>query len=287
MCNTPKELESAEDSFNAVGWANPITAPSWVANQALGIGDSFTDQFGPEQLSDSGGSSGGGGSGGVAMPGVPDELLDLYKAQTALAEFQTEIGKDQWNFYVENYRPVELKDIQSALAGLPADYYVDRASADVGQAFDEARGINMRNLSRSGVSLSGARAQGLEERLGLARSLADAGARNNTRMAVNEYNINRLSNVANRGMGLPTSAASIIGAGAGALGSVAGQQLSQYGTQVSSALNQAQLAESTRQFNENQQLQREIADQQAMTNFWGSIGSLGGNILGTALPFMF
>ncbi len=284
MCNTPHELEGAEDAANLGGWANPITAPTWAFNQVAGIGDSFIDQISPEQISGSQSQSGGGGA--MSIPGPPGELLDLYKAQTKLAKLQTKIGKDQWAWYVDNYRPVELQDIESAMAGLPSDYFVGRASADVDQAFDESRGVLTRDLGRSGVSLSGARAQGLEERLGIARSIADAGARNNTRMNVQQYNDSRRSSVANRGMGIPTQSAGILGGASRTYGQVAGQQLNQWGTQVNSALAQNRMLQDAYQFEENQQLQRDIADQQAMTNFWSSIGQIGGNVVGTALPFM-
>lgn len=162
---------------------------------------------------------------------------DLAAMQIEIAAKQTEIMDEQWNRYLEVYAPVEDEWVASAQAGLPADYYVSRAAADVDQSFSMADAAGDRQAASYGIDPSSARYQAIEESEDIQKAAAKSGAMTNARMGVNDVNYQRQSDVVKTGKGIPTEAASIGASASNTLSSASNTYASGYGG-VSQAYNE-------------------------------------------------
>lgn len=166
--------------------------------------------------------------------GISEELAGM---QMEIAAKQTEIMEEQWQRYLDIYGPIEEEWAQAAAAGLPADYYVSRAAADVEQSFATAEESAARQAGSYGIDPSSARYQGMQDTVDIQKAAAKAGAMTNTRMAINDVNYQRQSDVVKTGRGIPTEAASIGSSASNSLSSAGNQYASGYGG-VSQAYNE-------------------------------------------------
>lgn len=201
---------------------------------------------------------------------------DIAAAQLEIAAVQTDIMKQQWDRYLEVYAPVEDEWVASAMAGLPADYYVSRAAADVEQSFSMADAAGDRQAASYGIDPSSARYQAVEESEDIQKAAAKAGAMTNARMGVNDVDYQRQSDVVKTGKGIPTEAASIGASASNTLGGAANTYASGYGG-VSAAYNELGNYYSTAA---NQESANKAATNAATM---GAIGSLAGTAAGVGL----
>lgn len=202
---------------------------------------------------------------------------EIAGAQIELSEKQLELAQEQWDLYKEIYSPVEKKWAGQALVGIPTDYFVDRAGQEVKQSFDQQQSQYERELQRYGLNPSDPRyAQALSD-LALAEAAAEAGIKTNTRLAINDVNYQRMSDVAKTGRGVPTEAASVM--------SGASNTMSQASNSYSAGYNDvmgaydamgAMYGQQASQANQNQQnaAANKAAQDAAM---WSGIGALAGS----------
>lgn len=97
---------------------------------------------------------------------------------TVASDTYAAITRQQWDDYVKNYLPIENTLIQYATDPAQPGMAMQKASANVGAAFDAAQGSTQRQLSGLGVQLSGDEQAAQTKAYGLSRSLADVGAQN-------------------------------------------------------------------------------------------------------------
>jgi len=150
---------------------------------------------------------------------------EMAGSQADLADEQAALARFLRQRYEESFVPLEDQLISTAQQGLPADYYAQRAGADVGQQYGVAHGEFQRGLQRHGLDPSSGRYAGEESDFRLAEAAARAGAMTSTRREIEDINFQRMLNVASLGRGLPQQAQQ----GLGAAGSAYGQQSQQYG----------------------------------------------------------
>lgn len=116
----------------------------------------------------------------------------------------------------KTYEPLNRRIVQSA--ELNPDDLVDQASIDTGQAYNKARGIQDRRLSRMGVDPSSGKFQGLQQQLSLAQAAAEAGARTRARRTGRRESFGRQMQAASLGQNLSGQALSAMRSGAGLSG---------------------------------------------------------------------
>lgn len=204
---------------------------------------------------------------------------DLAAMQIEIAAKQTEIMDEQWNRYLEVYAPVEDEWVASAQAGLPSDYYVSRAAADVDQSFSMADAAGDRQAASYGIDPSSDRYMAIEESEDIQKAAAKAGAMTNARMGVNDVNYQRQSDVVKTGKGIPTEAASIGASASSTLSGASNTYASGYGG-VSQAYNELGNYYSTAA---NQDSANKAATQAATIGAIGTgVGTLAGVGLGVA-----
>lgn len=90
-----------------------------------------------------------------------------------------------------------------------------QAGADVEQAFESARGGQVRNLARMGITPDSGRALALENQTGIAKAAATAGARMKTRAQGRQEGYAMTDRAVNALAGYPAMGMSATGAGAG------------------------------------------------------------------------
>lgn len=198
---------------------------------------------------------------------------DLAAMQIEIAATQTAIMEEQWDRYLSIYGPVEEEWVAAAQAGLPADYYVNRAAADVEQSFAQADEAQKRELASYGIDPSSARYAGMQESQDVQKAAAKAGAMTNTRFAINDANYQRQSDVVKTGRGIPTEAASIGASASNSLSAAGNQYASGYG-----GLTQAYNELGNYYATVDAQNAANQASQNAATI--GAIGSLAGTAVG-------
>lgn len=209
----------------------------------------------------------------LAYLGISEELA---AAQLEIAAVQTDIMKQQWDRYLEVYAPVEDEWVASAMAGLPVDYYVSRAAADVEQAFSIADATGDRQAASYGIDPSSARYQAVEESEDIQKAAAKAGAMTTARLGVNDTNYARQSDVVKTGKGIPTEAASIGAQASNTLGGAANTYATGYGG-VSQAYNELGNYYSDAA---NQNAANKAASQSSMMGAIGTgVGAIAGGIV--------
>jgi hypothetical protein len=87
-------------------------------------------------------------------------------------------------------------DFSGLLQGVNPQDWADRASVDVGSAYDKAQGINTRAMSRMGVNPNSPRFAGLIQDVNLRRAASEAGEVNRARRAADDVNYARKRDVA-------------------------------------------------------------------------------------------
>lgn len=108
-----------------------------------------------------------------------------------------------------------VSDAKSFNEGDRADQLAGQAGADVTSSFDNAAGIQSRNLSRTGVNPSSGKALAASNETSIARAVAGAGAQNKARDAARTEGYAMTDRATNALAGYPTLATGATGAGAG------------------------------------------------------------------------
>jgi hypothetical protein len=147
--------------------------------------------------------------------------LDAQNSQVVNAQLQSMTSannraNDQWNWYVQNGRPMLQNamndannfDSASALAGLRG-----QAAADVEQAFAQQNAANQRGLQRMGVNPSSGRAQAALAAGGAQAALGKVGAANAMTEARRTQAVGLRQQAANLASGMPAQSMGFSGVG--------------------------------------------------------------------------
>lgn len=118
------------------------------------------------------------------------------------ADLNEAIARDQFNWFVENIRPLQEQTIAQAASGALPTLQANRAAADVTRAYDSALGSSQRQASRVGVDLSSPRYLEVLKNMNLARAAAEAGLRTAGRQDAEAMNWNRKVQAAQFGRGM-------------------------------------------------------------------------------------
>lgn len=151
------------------------------------------------------------------------------RAQGRAIGTQEDILRDQYEFYRQNYRPLEEQVIGEARGGVDPGFMAERAGQDVRQMFETGQAAYGRDLSRLGVDPSAGRYTAQLADMRIAQAAAEAGARTRARAGTIKENIARRHDVAALGRGIPMQTA----AGMAGVGAQYGQAAAAYGRDVS------------------------------------------------------
>jgi len=168
---------------------------------------------------------------GVAGSRTSRQGKKLMKEQRRAIYQQRMIQKEEYENYKTHYLPVLQKYAAEASEGVKADIdgVTSRASADVVQAFDKARGIARRNMLRYGANPGDANFAENERKFALEQAKADAmgvnTARETERRYADETTRRMRENVMNFARGIPGQSAGIAGSAAQGYGNMANQSL--------------------------------------------------------------
>lgn len=198
-------------------------------------------------------------------------MEEYYGVATQAAREQMARATELWNVYKNEYLPGELAWAKESYAGIPTDPELAWASHDVGRSYDKAIGIQERNLERMGINPASPQYQALQANYGIARSAAEAGARNQARRNIRDVNYERRRQAVAMGKGIPATASGITAQGAGMFGQAAGGLANVYGQQ-SGQMFQAEQAALGRDFaSEQAHRDRKAA---ATANVWGAVADI-------------
>lgn len=117
------------------------------------------------------------GIGALAGNSSRKAAKNLARSQRKAIDEARRRATEEYEWYKEKYRPVLDQLAKDAQEGVKADIegVSSRASADVVQAFDKARGISRRNLLRYGANPGDANFAENERKFALEQAKADAG----------------------------------------------------------------------------------------------------------------
>lgn len=141
-----------------------------------------------------------------------------------------EITRQQYDDYQKRFVPIENQLIGMVGDKATNERLVNEAGTRSDAAFDSSAGALGRNLERLGVRPTAGQSASMQRRTGLARAIANADAKNTTRMANEDRDIAGLGNLVNTGRGIATGAMSGLEAAAGMQ-----SQREQYNAQAKSA----------------------------------------------------
>jgi len=149
--------------------------------------------------------------------------------QSAIDRERLDFSRQQYTDWQNRFNPVWDRMSSLAMQEEKPDYAA--ISADVGGAYDSARGIQTRNMQRMGIKPTDGAQQAADTAYGLGRASSLVDARNRGRMNAREQYFNRitqLANIANGGQANATNLVNSAYAGAsGGAGQRAGQQYGQ------------------------------------------------------------
>jgi hypothetical protein len=118
---------------------------------------------------------------------------------------QANITRDQWNNFLDVYKPVETDLVSQALQ---TDFSTegDEAGQDAAAGVRASQGMLARNLSRMGTSMTPEQAAAVRRRANLQSTKATAKAENTTRRTLSDSRTNLLAGLVGVGRGVATGA---------------------------------------------------------------------------------
>lgn len=142
------------------------------------------------------------------------------------------ITRDQWQHFLDTYRPVEQEVLASAMS---TDFSAqgDEAGQTAKQSVAAAAGTAERNLSRAGVSLTAEERSAVGRRSDLASTRATGQAENITRRTLSDTRTNLLANLVGIGRGVAQTST----AGLNSAANLAGQREQLHQQQKTSTQN--------------------------------------------------
>ena len=147
----------------------------------------------------------------------------IYGANNSPDAISANITRENWQHFLDEYRPVEEQMLKSAMQ---TDFSSegDKAGAEAGASVMASRGTLARNLSRAGTRLNAEEQSAMGRRTDLAKTKAVGRAENTTRRTLTDTRTELLSNLVNIGRGVSNSAAS----GMNSVAGMAAQREAQY-----------------------------------------------------------
>lgn len=206
----------------------------------------------------------------------------ISKEQLEIMREQMEIAKEQWGLYKEIYSPIEKRWAKQAAAGIPADYYIARAGQDVTQAYDKSRRMYARQLESMGINPADPRYASIMRDVDIAESAAEAGAKTNSRMAINDANFARLGNVAQTGRGVPTESANVMSGAANTASQASATAARGYDAVLNAYNNLGNYYGGQQNMFWQGAQQDKALDAQTEAAMWGGIGELAGKVVQAA-----
>ena len=136
----------------------------------------------------------------------------LAATSSRYAEEEATRARERYAEYKDTYLPRERQFVRESFEGLRTEPEAASAGQAVIQSFDKGVQMARRDLARLGIDPSSPRYAGLLQNLTIARSAAEAGARNEARRDVRDINWARKQYAVGLGKGLPSEAASMTAA---------------------------------------------------------------------------
>ena len=164
-------------------------------------------------------------------------LSPILEQQKRIADTQEQRSQEQYDFWKQNYQPLEQKITDEALrfnTDAERERMAGQAGADVEQAFGAQRAQDARDLSRYGMNQNSSTALRAKSTMGDQEALGKAGAMNQSRLQSRAMGMAMASDAANMGRGLQAGSSSAaqlaLGAGQAGQGNIMGQTQNQVAT---------------------------------------------------------
>jgi len=127
------------------------------------------------------------------------------KGAKALDARAAAVTRDQWQHFLDFYRPIEEQVLEAAMQ---TDFTAegDEAGATAASSVNASRGSLARNLSRSGVALTAEERTGVRRRQQNTLTRAVGRAENTTRRGLKDSRANLLAGIVGAGRGVSTTA---------------------------------------------------------------------------------
>lgn len=172
----------------------------------------------------------GGIVSGVAGHNSSKKAGGMDKKMRRLLAMQFNFHKGIWDEYKTKYGPLEDKMISEVSKGLDPVVFADKAQTDIATAYDRAKGMGERRLTRYGVDPTEGKYQRALGRMDLDEAKSVAGGRNKARQWVNDTNFGRRLSLMNYGGGLRASALAGLNGASNNMANYFGNQSKLYGT---------------------------------------------------------
>ena len=117
---------------------------------------------------------------------------------------QAQLTDAQRQDFVDRFAPVEDQIITAVDRNIEPE--AARAGKEAGKQFDITRGAFLRDLQRSGITLDARGQRQVDRSQGLSRALSVATAKNTTRQALTEENLQRKADLIGIGKGITAAA---------------------------------------------------------------------------------
>lgn len=136
-------------------------------------------------------------------------LMPVIQQQQRIADAQEERSKDYYDYEKNTFRPLEQRIIKEATefnTDAERERQAGMATADVAQAFGNARDTTARTLARYGIARDPTQMAAAQQELDMQEALAKAGASNKARFAAKQMGQAMMMDAAGLGRGLATNA---------------------------------------------------------------------------------
>jgi hypothetical protein len=154
------------------------------------------------------------GSGSAALEEAQAAANEIAKQQLEIAKRQQGMAEERYNWWKENYQPMEMELLNRAKAGEDVSYAAQRAGVNQDLADKMAKEGYRREMSRLGINADDERYKDLMGNWDLYKQAAQVGARNMARQETIDKNRALRMQVAGIGTGVPAQALSVYGGAA-------------------------------------------------------------------------
>ena len=196
---------------------------------------------------------------------------EVSAAQIEIARAEEERAAKEYENYEKYYLPGEIAWAKASFAGIPVEQELAWASSGVNQSFDTALEQASRELQGYGVDPSSPKFAQMTSDFALAKSAADAGARNAARKEIRDTNYERQRQAVLVGRDKPATSSGISRDASAAYSGASSALASGYNAAGGALYNSAAL------INDNYQKEKD-RDSAAEMAKWGAIGSIGGGV---------
>ena len=171
-----------------------------------------------------------------------DDLQRTRDLQLAQQDYSIDKGMSDIDFATGTMDPLQYGLLTQLSEGAPAQKYMDIASTDVNQAFNQAQNEAARSFARQGINPNSGAMQNMLSQMAISKGSALAGARTNASRMAEDLDLSRKQQALNYWSGVPFNTTSVDTSGSALANQAAGGFQSAANTLAKSAALTGQTA---------------------------------------------